>query len=74
MKIQWARSEIHDPMVNKEWGGDIMMWHEREIVEEKKGKERTGHRDSIFNTHLVSLKKSRQDDSNHTKKDHQTRS
>jgi hypothetical protein len=55
-------------------GGDIMMWHEREIVEEKKGKERTGHRDSIFNTHLASLKKSRQDDSNHTKKDHQTRS
>lgn len=50
-----------------------MTWHEREMVGEKEGKERTGHRDSIFSTHLVSLKKFRQDNSNHNKKDHQTR-
>lgn len=44
------------------------------MVGEKEGKKRIGHWDSIFNTHLVSLKISWQDDSNYNKKDHQVRS
>jgi hypothetical protein len=50
-----------------------VIWQDREIKEEKneKKKDHQGHTDDLFLTHSVLLERSRQDDSNHTLKDHQ---
>jgi hypothetical protein len=47
------------------------------MVEEERRKEKMayqGYAKALFFTHLIPLKKSQQYDSNHTLKDHQTRS